>query len=54
MLLTSPSCNFSNGLNIGIELSFFCPLTLALFANFEAKRTQNGSKNYKTFVMNVS
>jgi hypothetical protein len=33
---------------------YFLKVILALFSNFEAKRARNGSKNQKTYFVNVS
>jgi hypothetical protein len=60
--------NFFNGFKISVKFCvfnaffdffekkiFFCHIgTVVLFSNFEAKRAKNGSKNQKTYFVNVS
>jgi hypothetical protein len=57
--------NFFNGFEISVKFCVFnifldflpikmLGVILALFANFEAKCTKNGTKNQKTYFVNVS
>jgi hypothetical protein len=44
---------FLTPFSIFSKKNFFCVI-LVLFSNFEAKRARNGSKNQKTYLVNVS
>jgi hypothetical protein len=57
--------NFFDGFEISVKFCVFCIFSdffpksffwviLALFANFEAERAKNGSKNQKPYFVNVS